>query len=95
MAQGTETSHLWAVIQGWLDVLPYPPNQTRLAKSIGVTRNAVSEWKWGTSRPKPVHLRALADAMEPVAGPDIYERLLAAVNRDLGYDVPSERSSTA
>lgn len=82
-----QTTYLWAVIQAWLDVLPFPPSQNKLAKNIGVKGTAVSQWKYGQSRPTPENLRALATAMEPVAGPDIYQRLLAAVNRDLGYDV--------
>lgn len=87
-----ETSHLWAVIQEWLDLLPYPPSQSKLAKRLGLQRNAVSEWKYGTTRPTPDHLRALADEMTPVAGPDVYDRLLVALNRDLGYEPRSDKA---
>lgn len=83
-----QTTHLWAVIQEWLDHLPYPPSQNRLAERIGVEGTAVSQWKWGQSRPTPKNLRALADEMQAVAGVDVYDRLLAAVNLDMGYDVP-------
>jgi transcriptional regulator with XRE-family HTH domain len=84
-----ETSQLWKVIEEWRAVLPYPPRQSQLAKRLGVTANAVSEWKWGHSKPTPDNLRALADEMEAVAGRDVYRRLLDAVNRDQGY-LPSE-----
>lgn len=89
-----QTSHLWAEIQAWIDVLPYPPTQTRLAARLGVTKNAVSEWKYGISRPTPENLEALADEMSAVAGPDIYPRLLTAVARDLGYDPDRGRSAS-
>lgn len=78
-------THLWDEIQAWLDVLPYPPSQARLAKRLGLSRSAVSDWKQGKSRPTPEHLRRLAHEMEPVSGPDIYDRLVLAVTRDLGY----------
>lgn len=96
MAKKSErTTHLWQVIQDWLDDLPYPPTQNKLARSIGVEGTAVSQWKWGQSRPTPKNLRALANQMEPVAGPDIYDELLAAVNRDNGYDAPRRTGSKA
>jgi transcriptional regulator with XRE-family HTH domain len=82
----SETSHLWAVIESWLDVLPWPPTQSQLAKKLGVSRQAVTEWKYGLSVPKPEHLRALADEMAAVAGPDVYDRLLDAVNLDQGFE---------
>ena len=81
-----QVSHLWREVQEWLNQLAYPPSQAKLGKRLGVTGNAISEWKYGESKPKPENLRALADEMEPVASPDIYQRLLAAVNRDQGYD---------
>jgi transcriptional regulator with XRE-family HTH domain len=88
---GQSTTHLWAEIQAWLDVLPYPPSQARLAKKLGLkSRSGVSDWKFGKARPTPEHLRALADEMEPVAGRDIYDRLYEAVMRDIGYE-PRDR----
>jgi transcriptional regulator with XRE-family HTH domain len=86
-------THLWEVIQAWLDVLPYPPSQARLGKRLGLSRSAVSDWKQGKSRPTPEHLRRLAVEMEPVAGPDIYQRLVDAVVRDLGYIPDGEGQS--
>ncbi len=87
MAKKTEgTTHLWAVVQDWLDQIPYPPSQNKLAARIGVQGTAVSQWKYGQSRPTPENLRALADEMQAVAGPDVYDRLREAVVLDLGYD---------
>lgn len=88
----SETSHVWAVIEAWRDLLPYPPNQSKLAKRLGVGRQSVTEWKYGTSLPTPEHLRALADEMSPVAGPDVYDQLLAALNRDQGFE-PRQRGA--
>lgn len=89
-----ETTYLWHEIQAWLDVLPYPPTQAKLAKRLGLkSRSGVTDWKFGKTRPTPEHLRALANEMEPVAGRDIYARLLIAVNRDMGYEPPGQRST--
>jgi len=85
MSTDSEVSHLWAVIQAWLELLPYPPNQSKLAQRLGVSRSAVSDWKKGVSSPGAQHLRALAIEMQSVLGPDVYARLLEAVNQDQGY----------
>lgn len=90
MGTDNEESHLWMVVQEWMASLPYPPNQSKLAERIGVSRSAVSDWKKGVSSPGAVHLHALAKEMQSVAGPGIYERLLEAVNQDQGY-LPSAR----
>lgn len=81
-----QTTHLWAEIQAWFDVLYEPPSQRKLASNIGVKPNAISEWKLGQSKPTPEHLDRLADEMRPVMGPDIDARLQAAVMRDQGYN---------
>lgn len=89
-----ETTHLWALIQQWLDQLPYPPSQARLAKRLELrSRNTVSEWKYGESKPTPENLDRLADEMAPVMGPDIWERLLHAVNLDQGYGRQRDRGT--
>ena len=85
MSTDSEVSHLWAVVQAWLELLPYPPNQSKLAQRLGVSRSAVSDWKKGVSSPGAQHLRALAIEMQSVLGPDVYARLLEAVNQDQGY----------
>ena len=84
----TETTHLWRVIQQWIDLLPFAPSQSKLAESLGLSRSVISEWKLGKSRPSPDNLKALATQMRFNMGPDIYERLLEAVNRDMGYLPP-------
>lgn len=89
----SETSHVWAVIQEWRDQLPWPPNQAQLAKRLGIKRQSITDWKFGTSHPAPDHLRALADEMTAVAGPDVYDRLIDAVNRDRGYDPGHSRGA--
>ena len=85
MRNDSEVSHLWTVVQDWLELLPYPPNQSKIAERLGVSRSAVSDWKKGVSSPGATHLRALATEMQTVAGPDVYARLLEAVNQDQGY----------
>lgn len=80
------TTHLWSVIQAWLDVLPYQPSQNRLGAKVGVSGSAVTDWKYGDAYPSPENLEALAAEMETVAGPDIYAKLLDATFRDKGYD---------
>lgn len=89
----SETSHVWAVIQAWLDDLPFPPNQSQIAKRLGIKRQSVNGWKFGTSLPKPEHLEALADEMAAVAGPDVYQRLLEARARDQGFDPGRSRGA--
>jgi transcriptional regulator with XRE-family HTH domain len=83
----TKTSELWAVVQEWLDAVPFPPSQSKLGEAVGVTRSAVSDWKSGASRPTPENLRKLSEILAPTMGPEIYEVLLAAVVRDMGYQV--------
>ena len=89
MDNDSEVSHLWTLVQEWLQLLPYPPNQSKLAQRLGVSRSAVSDWKKGVSSPGARHLRALATEMQSVAGPDVYARLLEAVNQDQGYLPPT------
>lgn len=83
MTQGV--THLWLVVEEWLGKLDFPPTQSRLAERLGLARNAVSEWKLGRSTPTPENMRALAELMEPQMGPQIYIRLVEAMNQDAGY----------
>ena len=85
MSTDSEVSHLWAIVQSWIELLPYPPNQSQIARKLGVSRSAVSDWKKGVSSPGAQHLQALAVEMQSVFGPDAYPRLLEAVNQDQGY----------
>lgn len=81
-----ETTRLWALIEGWLDVQMFRPSQAQLAKEIGVARNAVSKWKFGEARPTPENLRALSR----VTGIP-FRDLRTAVVEDLGYIDTQER----
>lgn len=83
-----EVTNLWRVIQAWLDELPFPPSQARIGEAVGVERSAVSDWKYGKTRPTPEHLSKLASLLEPQAGPDVYGDLLLAMVKDMGFEVP-------
>lgn len=72
--------HLWAIVQEWLDSMPYPPSQRKLAARLQVSASSVSDWKYGTNLPAPEHLRRLA---EEIGVP--YERILDAALKDRGY----------
>lgn len=77
---------LWALIQEWMDSIPYPPSQRKLAARIGVSASAVSDWKYRRGFPEPAALRRLA---AEIGVP--YERVLDAVLRDRGYRDESGR----
>ena len=74
------TTHLWALIQEWLDAQFFRVTQAQLADKLGVRRSALSQWKLGKARPTPAHLREL----HRVTRID-YDRLLEALVRDMGY----------
>lgn len=80
--------HLWQVIQEWLDAMPYPPSQRKLAARLDVAPTTVSDWKYGESFPGPEHLRRLADELGVP-----YERVLDAVLKDQGYRTPNNGAS--
>jgi len=80
-----QTTHIWAEVQSWIAGLQFKPSQARLAESVGVARSAISDWKFGKTTPTPAHLAALARVMNPSDPEPVYDRLLAAVNRDQGY----------
>lgn len=74
------TTHLWALIQEWLDAQFFRVTQAQLADKLGVRRSALSQWKLGQARPTPENLREL----HRVTRID-YSRLLEALVRDMGY----------
>lgn len=80
-----KTGELWALIQQWLDAIPYPPSQRRLAARVGVSSSALTEWKYGRGFPTPDNLKALA---EEIGVP--YERVLDAALIDRGYRTPRD-----
>lgn len=75
--------HLWAIVQEWMDSMPYPPSQRRLAYRLDVSPTTVTGWKYGESFPSVANLKALA---AEIGVP--YERLLDAVLIDQGYRAP-------
>lgn len=84
-------TQLWGVIQAWLDQTQFPPTQSKLGKALGLSRSAISDWKYGKSRPTPEHLEALTVLFEPTLGPTTRDRLLRALLADMGYlvdDIP-------
>lgn len=52
---------IWLRIEEWRAGLKpgHAPNQTQLAKRIGVSDSALSDWKYGIVLPNYVHLLAL------------------------------------
>lgn len=71
---------LWALIQQWLDSMPYPPSQRRLASRLAISPSALSDWKYGEGFPSPEHLYRLATEIQVP-----YEKVLDAVLQDRGY----------
>lgn len=81
--------HLWALVQEWMDSIPYPPSQRRLATRLDISPSALSDWKYGEGFPAPDALRRLA---AEIGVP--YERVLDAVLRDRGYRLDDDRRNT-
>ena len=83
-----EVTHLWVLVQDWLDGQRFAPTQSKLAKEIGVSRTALSDWKYGKSKPTPDHLAKLVEATGIRN-----QAFLDAINRDMGYtpDAPAPR----
>lgn len=77
------TTHVWALIQQWMDAQFFRVSQAQLAEKIGVSRSALSQWKTGQARPRPEHLRALHRATRID-----YDLLVEAVVQDMGYRDP-------
>ena len=84
------TSHLWKVIQSWLDGQMLRTNQSQLADAIGVPRQSLSQWKKGQARPAPENLRAL----RRVTRID-WNLLTDALLRDMGYVEEDPKDGTA
>jgi len=80
MEQHAETTRLWKLIQRWLDTQFFSVSQAQLADKVGVSRNAVSKWKFGEARPTPENLRAISQ----ITGIAFHDLRIAVVE-DLGY----------
>lgn len=85
MPEEAELTQLWRLVDGWRRQQRFPPSQSALAKDIGVARGAVTQWKYGETRPTPDHMRRLQSATGLR-----YRDLLDAMLIDMGY-LPKER----
>lgn len=78
--ESRKPGRLWALVQEWMDSIPYPPSQRKLAQRLEVSPSALSDWKYGIGFPSPDSLHRLA---AEIGVP--YERVLDAALRDRGY----------
>lgn len=87
-----QPGQLWCLVQDWMDSIPYPPSQSKLAARLEVSKSTMSDWKYGRGFPRPDHLRSLA---REIGVP--YERVLDAALRDRGYreDPPARAGERA
>lgn len=80
MPTSARTSHLWLLIQEWMNAQFIRVNQAQLADAIGVTRQTVSQWKHRQVIPTPDNLQRISEVTRiPMA------ELLIAVLADMGY----------
>lgn len=75
-----EQTQLWRLVEAWRRRQRFNVSQSALARDIGVARGAISQWKYGESRPSPDHMRALQSATGIR-----YRDLLDAMLTDMGY----------
>ena len=75
-----EQTELWRLVEAWRRRQRFNVSQAALAKDIGVARGAISQWKYGETRPTPANLRALQSATGIR-----YRDLLDAMLTDMGY----------
>lgn len=84
-------THVWRLIQSWMDGQVVRVNQSQLADALGVGRQSISQWKAGAA-PSPRHLRAI----RRVTRLD-WNLLTDALLRDMGYteEDPSDGTATS
>lgn len=75
-----QTSAVWGLIQAWMNSMPYPPSQRKLAERIEVSPGLISDWKYGESMPSPELVERLAREIGVR-----YEKVLDAFLADHGY----------
>lgn len=75
-----EQTQLWTLVESWRRQQRFNVTQSALAKDIGVARGAISQWKYGESRPTPENMRRLQSATGIR-----YRDLLDAMLTDMGY----------
>jgi transcriptional regulator with XRE-family HTH domain len=78
--EGRQTGQVWALIQGWMDAMHYPPSQRKLAERLDVSPSTITDWKYRVSFPKADVIEALAAELGMR-----YERVLDAFLADHGY----------
>lgn len=83
-------SHLWGLVQSWMDGQIVRVNQSQLAEALGVNRQSLTQWKMGYARPNPENLRAL----RRVTRID-WSLLTDALLRDMGYVEEDPHHGTA
>lgn len=72
-------THVWAIVQDWMDSHWPQVSQAQLAKRMGVSKSTISAWKYGDTQPEPEDIRALASICEKPR-----EQLVDAWLRDVG-----------
>lgn len=82
-----EQTQLWRLVESWRRQQRFNVTQSALAKDIGVARGAISQWKYGETRPTPDNMRRLQSATGLR-----YRDLLDAMLQDMGY-LPKEDAS--
>lgn len=89
-------TELWNLVEAWQARQRFGVTQSALAREVGVSRSALSQWKSGKARPTPEKLRSLSS----VTGVS-YRVLLDALLMDMGYlekenaDASQERQTQA
>jgi uncharacterized protein YjcR len=83
-AEERHTGEVWALIQQWMDAIPYPPSQAKLAGRVGVSPSTMSDWKYREGWPSPENMQALAAELGVP-----HERVLHAFLVDHGYRMPN------
>lgn len=64
MSTEEDTSHVWSLIQVWLDAQPFNVSQRQLAKKIGVSPTMLTYWKTSKGSPNPDDLNTLAEVTQ-------------------------------
>lgn len=82
-------THVWRLIQSWMDGQVVRMNQSQVAEAFGVGRQSLSQWKAGAT-PSPKHLRAI----RRVTRID-WNLLTDALLRDMGYVEEDPNDGTA
>lgn len=81
-------TQMWSLIQSWMDGQLVRVNQSALAEAVGVTRQALSQWKNGQARPSPETLRRLRDVTRLE-----WSVLTDALLHDMGYTEEDEHGT--